>query len=144
VFCCGAPWGPAPTVGWTRLIRPISTTRTGAAGAGAACRSCWTVAAGSGRPGFFARPGCCRSNGTGAGAGAVRATTGRLNTLAGGRGARDAVSALTPRTLSRCGAIAGAPKTWAEESCAEGTARASCVTRLPRAKVCCGTAVTPF
>jgi hypothetical protein len=44
----------------------------------------------------------------------VRATTGLLTTFAGGRAARDAVSARAPRTLSLCGAIVGAPKTWTE------------------------------
>ena len=41
----------------------------------------------------------------------MRPTTDRLNTLAGGRAARDAVSARAPRTLSLCGAIDGLPKT---------------------------------
>ena len=54
-----------------------------------------------------------------------RATTGRLNTLAGGRGAREAVSALAPRTLSLRGAMAGAAKTWTRASSADGTGRAS-------------------
>jgi hypothetical protein len=100
------------------------TTRTGEIGAGALWRICWTAAGASGRPGFCASAACCRAKATGGGGGAVRATTGRLNTLAGGRGALDEVPARGPRTLACCGAIAGAAAKRAEAICEGGTTRA--------------------
>src|SRR3569833_635965 len=48
---------------------------------------------------------CWRSNDTGGGGGAVRATTGRFMNAAGGR--RTFISGRCPNTLSREGAIAG-------------------------------------
>src|SRR5579864_9258318 len=126
---------------WTRLI---SSTRTGDLWAGAVRPICWTVAGGSGRPGFRVSSACCRSKGTDAGGGAVRATTGRLNTLAGGRGARDASPARGPRTLARCGAISGAATMRAVPNWAADTARPLSATRRPLANLSCGTAVTAF
>jgi hypothetical protein len=120
------------------------TTWTGEIGAGALCRICWTAAGASGRPGFWASVDCCRAKGTGGGGGAVRATTCRLNTLAGGRGALDEAPALGPRTLACCGAIAGAAAKWAEASWEAGTTRALWATERPLANVFCGTAVTAF
>ena len=54
----------------------------------------------------------------------MRATTGRLKTLAGGRGARETVSAVVPKTLFRCGAMVGAANTAAEANSAADTVRA--------------------
>ena len=72
----------------------------------------------------------------------MRATTVRLNALAGGRGALDEVPALGPRTLACCGAIAGAAAKCAEASWEAGTARAVWATGRPLANVFWGTAVT--
>ena len=74
----------------------------------------------------------------------MRATTGRLNTLAGGRGARGASAARGPRTLTRCGAISGAAAMRAEPSCAADTTRELSATRRPLANLSCGTAITAF
>src|ERR1017187_156697 len=79
-----------------------------------------------------------------AGGGAVRATTGRFNTLTGGRGARDASPARGPRTLACCGTISGAAAKRTVASWAPDTARALSATRWPLANLSCGTAVTAF
>ena len=110
-------------------------------GPGEDLRRVWRVSGSMGRPGW-AWSACWRaSNGTGAGGGASRTTTGRDMIMAGGWAAGPTTA--RPSTLSRCGARgAYVPLTGACMASSRGTMKAELLTGCARTNVWLGTMTT--
>ena len=115
----------------------VTTLTTGAGAAATGFNSLRAVSS-SGLPGFAASCCCCAAKPTDAAGGAVRATTGRSNTRAGGLSPELAA----PRTLLSVGATDGTMATGALASIAGATRTAALPTGCACTKVVVGTAMT--
>jgi len=105
-------------------------------------RNCCICCLATGCPGCAASTCCRAANGTGAGGGAVFATTARWATAAGGAATRFTVLARAPITLLLVGATAARELTCIEAASLAFTATALRPTGCALTNARCGTAVT--